>query len=90
MRKVYLGFNSITQTYYFAEGGSYETRRNQLDWGILDSQSLLTKLGENVDIHRKSLVSLVEIPVGVVKVIRDFFEETKVEVTIEKSSKKID
>jgi len=82
MKKLYLIYNDIQRNYIFVSGPNpYSDIRET--WNISDSGGLLGKLKDKIDPKRKSVLHLVKIPSEAQKRIVDFFEKTKIRVSID-------
>jgi len=83
VKEYHLCYNIITKTYIFVAGKTLYKGDRQ-EWGaIVETKTLISKLKENIDLKRNSLLHLKNIPEFMEKPIVELIVNTKVDFIFE-------
>ena len=81
MKEMYFVYNSIIDRYIFVEGRDF-FRGKRREWQNSNKSELLERLVRGIDVKRKSVLHLKNIPKETLPEIRKFFHGTKVKLDV--------
>lgn len=77
MKELYLTFNPVTSLYIFVDGkNQYSEKREEIR-----GEEVLHFTKSRINLKRKTLLHLVDCPLDRVNCLREFFENTKIQIT---------